>query len=171
MATIISRKLIHVVRERFALDWTGVHGVAHWARVRINGLDIARRNAARQDVIVLFSFLHDSCRENEGKDPDHGLRAAHFATALRGHVYEIDDAGFVLLRKACATHSDGLLEEDVTVQTCWDADRLDLWRVGIEPHPPRLATEAARAAPVFDEARRRSLAWCDWRAAGFHFCR
>jgi uncharacterized protein len=31
-----------------------------------------------------------------------------------------------------------------TLQACWDADRLDVGRVGIAPKPHRLCTEAAR---------------------------
>ncbi len=33
---------------------------------------------------------------------------------------------------------------DPTLLTCWDADRLDLRRVGITPKRKRLATDAAR---------------------------
>jgi hypothetical protein len=33
---------------------------------------------------------------------------------------------------------------DVTIQTCWDADRLDLGRVGIRPDPARMGTEAGK---------------------------
>ena len=161
MTTIISQKLILALRAHFALDWSGIHGVAHWARVRVNGLAIAHRNGARQDVIELFSFLHDSCRISDGRDPAHGLRAVTFAAYLRGRVYDIDNAGFTLLGEACATHSDGLWEADPTVQICWDADRLDLWRLGITPHLPLLATEAARDGFVFNEAKRRCLAWCN----------
>jgi hypothetical protein len=36
------------------------------------------------------------------------------------------------------------LDGDITVQTCWDADRLDLPRVGIQPLPQFLCTEAAK---------------------------
>ncbi|MFM7373822.1 MAG: hypothetical protein ACKO39_01545, partial [Chthoniobacterales bacterium] len=44
----------------------------------------------------------------------------------------------------CRTHTDGLTEADPTIQACWDADRLDLGRVGITPHASRLCTDAAR---------------------------
>jgi uncharacterized protein len=48
----------------------------------------------------------------------------------------------------------------VTVLTCWDADRLDLGRVGIRPAPRLLCTSAAR-----DPA---TIAWAFERgAAGF----
>jgi uncharacterized protein len=39
----------------------------------------------------------------------------------------------------------GHLEGDATLQACWDADRLDLGRVGITPSPRRLCTDAARS--------------------------
>ena len=53
--------------------------------------------------------------------------------------------------------TDGGTEADVTVQTCWDADRLDLGRVGIRPHPRYLCTPAARSAEVIEWAHARSL--------------
>jgi uncharacterized protein len=55
----------------------------------------------------------------------------------------------------------GQTEGDVTVQTCWDADRLDLGRVGMMPEPKRLCTAAAKAAEM--------LRWADGRAT-FEFC-
>ena len=157
--SMITKELIAAVRARFRLDWQGIHGAPHWSRVRLNGLAIAAKNGARPEVIELFAFLHDSCREDDGHDAHHGRRAVDFARKLRGKVYDIDNAGFDLLAFACATHSDGHREGDPTVQACWDADRLDLWRVWTDTDPRRLATQAARAAPIFNEARRRSLAW------------
>jgi hypothetical protein len=38
----------------------------------------------------------------------------------------------------------GGVDTDPTVQTCWDADRLDLGRVGIKPHPDFLSPFAAK---------------------------
>ena len=92
MPSILNRTLVTAVRECFALDWHGIHGVPHWARVRVNGLAIAAHTGARTDVIELFSFLHDSCRANDGHDPAHGLRAVDFAAELRGNVFDIDAA-------------------------------------------------------------------------------
>jgi uncharacterized protein len=54
-------------------------------------------------------------------------------------------------------YSDGLTEADVTVQTCWDSDRLDLGRVGIVPRPERLCTVQARDPVLFERAYRRSV--------------
>ena len=54
-------------------------------------------------------------------------------------------------------HTKGLLEANITVQTCWDADRLDLGRVGIVPDPARLCTAAAREPTMREWAYERSL--------------
>lgn len=46
-------------------------------------------------------------------------------------------------------HSGGDVSTDPTIQSCWDADRLDLGRVGIIPLPRFLSNEAAK---LIDEA-------------------
>ena len=150
------RELLRVVRGRFALQGTGIHGVPHWLRVRDNGLRLAEVTGARRDVVELFALLHDSRRLNDVHDPLHGERAAGFAQELSGTHFELDADGLGLLLAACRGHSDGLLEGDVTVLTCWDADRLDLGRVGVRPHPTRLCTPAAREPGVLEWAWRRS---------------
>jgi uncharacterized protein len=64
-----------------------------------------------------------------------------------------------LLMEACRGHSDGQLVADVTVMTCWDADRLDLGRVGIRPDPKRLCSDIARSEGVICAAYDRSIGW------------
>ncbi len=154
---IITRELIEVLEQGFALHWEGIHGVKHWGRVRANGIRLARITGANTRVVELFSVLHDSRRLNDGYDPEHGLRGAENAARLQGRFYEIEDAELELLCQACRSHSDGHTEADITVQTCWDADRLDLGRVGINPAPERLCTEAARDPKVLEWAYRRSV--------------
>ena len=61
-----------------------------------------------------------------------------------------------LLTEALIHHSEGYTEGDVTVRVCWDADRLDLGRVGIEPKLDRLCTETARNDDVLFWAKARS---------------
>ena len=69
----------------------------------------------------------------------------------------LNDKEAELLIEACEYHSDGLTEADITVQTCWDSDRLDLGRCGIYPAPDRLCTEAARNSEVIKSAYSRSI--------------
>jgi uncharacterized protein len=151
------RALLRLVRSQFQLDWYGIHGAPHWARVRLNGLRLARANGARPDVVELFAFLHDSRRFNEGSDRGHGERAADFAMQLNGEILQLDRAGLEMLAYAVRHHSDGLMEADLTVQTCWDSDRLDLGRVGITPRAEKLCTAEARDPALLDIAYRRSL--------------
>ena len=53
--------------------------------------------------------------------------------------------------------ADGFIEADITVQTCWDSDRLDLGRVGIKPMADKLCTKVAKKNEVIEAAHRRSI--------------
>jgi uncharacterized protein len=135
-----------------------MHGVLHWARVLENGLRLADEVGADVEVVTLFALFHDARRFSEHRDPGHGLRGAELAANLRGSLVHLDDHRFQLLHDACRLHTDGLIEGDPTMQVCWDADRLDLGRVGIRPDPHRLCTDAARG--MLQWAHRRALD--DW---------
>jgi uncharacterized protein len=149
--------ILHAVLEDYALPWGGDHGVAHWARVYENGLRLAEETEAIVDVVQLFAVLHDSRRISEGTDPDHGPRAAEFARILRGCLFDLTDHEFDLLHRAYAGHTHERTHPDVTIRTGWDADRLDLGRVGMTPHPKYLGTEAAK--------RPATIKWADGRAS------
>jgi uncharacterized protein len=154
---ILGRALIHIIRKQFALNWKGLHGAPHWARVRENGLRLAETTGANTEVIELFAFLHDSRRLNDDSDYEHGKRAAMFAQALASSSFELAPSDLEDLLTACRGHSDGLRQGNITVLTSWDADRLDLGRVGIKPHPNRLCTEAARDPAMIEWAYKRSV--------------
>ena len=100
--------------------------------------------AADREVVTLFALFHDSRRINEHRDDGHGLRGAELARSLRGSLVHLDDDRFELLFESCRLHTDGHTAGDPTLQVCWDADRLDLGRVGITPRPERLCTQTAR---------------------------
>ncbi len=149
--------IIHEILENYRLPIRGHHGVVHWARVLENGQRLASATGAKIDVVTLFALFHDSRRVNEDTDFGHGHRGAMYARSLRGTLIRLDDADFDLLFEACRLHTDGLTDGDITVQVCWDADRLDLGRVGITPEPDLLCTNAARdlLAWAHDRAIRR----------------
>jgi uncharacterized protein len=130
--------------DRHRRGSAGIHGVAHWARVLENARALAEETGANPDILELFALFHDSCRRTDGHDHGHGRRGAEFARTLRGTLFELPDAAFDLLSIACEFHTDGRTDGEVTVQTCWDADRLDLGRAGIEVRPKKLCTMAAR---------------------------
>lgn len=135
------------LRAAFKLDWNDTHhGVAHWTRVWINGRELAREYDINPMIPAWFAFLHDVQRHDEGLDTGHGARAASFAQALyrQGTLQGLSRREVDLLCEAIDGHSDGLTEAHRAVQICWDADRLDLGRVGIYPDPRRLCTPHGR---------------------------
>ena len=134
--------LIRLIRDQFQLDWRGIHGANHWARVLYHGKKIGHIREADLLVIELFGFLHDSCRLSEGRDPKHGERAAEFAYGVHGGLFKLAPRQFDRLCHALRHHSGGEVSIDATIQTCWDADRLDLGRVGIAPSPYYLSQVA-----------------------------
>lgn len=150
--------LVHIL-EHYSLPLAGCHGVGHWARVLENGMKLAETTGANTDVVSLFAIFHDSQRFNESSDPEHGPRAAAFADSLRGTLIWLPDATFELLLVACRDHTHERTHCDVTVQTCWDADRLDLGRVGVTPVPSRLCTNTAKSSQMLQWANARARNW------------
>lgn len=137
--------LVHRVLDQFALSPSGIHGATHWARVLANGTRLAALTGARVEVVQLFALFHDARRINEGSDPEHGRRGAVLARETLGTWFELGPADVDRLYDACAYHSEGRTDHpDVTVQTCWDADRLDLPRVGVSVDERYLCTLAAK---------------------------
>ena len=93
----------------------------------------------------------------ETTDFGHGQRGAEFAVQLRGDLFDLSDDDFNLLHTACAGHTDGGTDGDVTIQTCFDSDRLDLGQAGTYPDPSRLCTDSAKSPAM--------IKWADGRAS------
>lgn len=120
------------------------HGPSHWARVRANGMRIGERTEGCDLVVVdFFALFHDAMRENEFDDPRHGERGAKLALNL-GVQEILGVEQFVALWSACFDHDRGTTSEDPTIGVCWDADRLDLGRVGIQPSKRFFSTAAGK---------------------------
>ncbi len=150
--------ILHAILEEYVLPWDGDHGIAHWARVLENGLRLAEETGADIEVVQLFAILHDSQRINEGGDPEARTPCRRVRPGTPWGWYSTYlILQFRLLHRACAGHTHERTHPDITIQTCWDADRLDLGRVGITPHPSRLCTEAAK--------RPETIKWADGRAS------
>jgi uncharacterized protein len=159
--TRIVHKALAEVRPQFRLHYRhGVHGVPHWSRVWFHGRHLAESMDVDPAILAWFAYLHDSQRHNDHRDPRHGHRAADFATRLRRSrvITELDDPAFERLCEAMRLHSDGHTEGDPALRACWDADRPDLWRVGIEPDPALLCTAHARKPDVLGRANRMAEA-------------
>ena len=130
------------------------HGPDHWDRVSQHALATARSMGVNPLIPYLFGLVHDSQREDEGLDPEHGPRAAAWIAEHANDLFHfLPPQDRDLLALACELHSDGETEGPPQVQACWDADRLDLWRVGIEPDPRYLSCEYAKNPHVIADAR------------------
>jgi uncharacterized protein len=100
--------------------------------------------------------LHDSHRLNDGYDPLHGSRASVYVAKRNGVEFDLSEDQLFDLVTACRYHTSATFAAAVTVQACWDADRLDLSRVGVLPDPRYLNTEAAQ-----DMIEQASLRACE----------
>jgi uncharacterized protein len=121
--------------KRFTLGLHSLHGPDHWQRVERNAIVIAEHTPGVDVKLArLFAALHDTNRINESYDPEHGARAAAWTRELNGDgLFALDAARLELLCDAMIRHDKGQVSEDPTIGVCWDADRLDLPRVGIRP--------------------------------------
>lgn len=155
-ASRVPRALVDDILANFRLPHSSVHGPAHWARVRLNGMLIAAASGADPQVVELFAFLHDSQRYNDAADPEHGPRAADYARSKHGVLFKLEREQLQDLVVACHGHTHERLIHSTTVQACWDADRLDLFRVGILPDRHYLGTPAARDPALMRAAIARS---------------
>jgi uncharacterized protein len=159
-ATYDRAGLIALIKSEFKLDWGGIHGANHWARVLHHGKTIGELRQADLLVVELFGFLHDSCRLNDGRDPQHGQRAADFAHGIQGDFYQLTPKQLDTLCYAMQQHSGGEVSTNATIQTCWDSDRLDLGRVGIIPSPKFMSADGAEFIDyAFDLSLKQSFSY------------
>lgn len=121
-----------------------IHGMSHLERVERNGRKIAAcYPEANLNIIVAFAYLHDACRESDNHDPGHGPRAALLVDQIRHSILTtLSDEEIGELKTACRLHTSTHRTGNLNVDICFDADRLDLGRVGIMPDPEKMATQA-----------------------------
>ncbi|MBI1304021.1 MAG: hypothetical protein GC172_09570 [Phycisphaera sp.] len=170
---LVAASVSHVLGRRMH-PW-GLHGLAHWWRVRHNGLLVADAMGASARVVTLFAIFHDSHRNDDGADRQHGPRAAAWlARVRRGQdadccvvtsdtIRALDDGEFESLRVACELHTGTPRHDDPTVAACFVADRLDLSRVGFRPDPRRMPAPAGLLTDaVIDAAMERERVGLRW---------
>lgn len=154
----MQNQLLAAIIKQVAINPHGIHGLSHWARVYDNGLRLAAETGADRQVVELFAFFHDSRRLDDQADPEHGPRGALLAEQFhRDGLFRLADEPLQLLLTACRLHTAARTHEDVTVRTCFDADRLDLARIGKTVDPDYLCTEVAKEHATIVWASERSL--------------
>ncbi len=168
---IITIELLAKIKKQYRLQWLGTHGILHWWRVYENGIMLSKQKGVNKKVVQLFSIFHDSARKNENRDNNHGIRGAQLATNLREDI-PLNDDEFELLTIACSLHTNTLTHDNITIQACFDSDRLDLGRVNIYPDASRLCTVMAKKTDFIKSAYTRSinqniLPYCAFESGSF----
>ena len=126
--------------NRWPMGMGETHGVEHWDRVAMFGR-LLYQEVADMDVIMAFSYLHDSERKDNAEDIEHGIRASKLVDIIRySQLRDLSDEQIRKLKRACELHTVAHKTGDITIDICFDADRMDLLRVGIVPLPERMAT-------------------------------
>ena len=157
--------LLAAVRARASGLGSSLHGELHWQRVAHSGVELARLSGGDPLVAFCFGLVHDAMRENDGHDPGHGPRAAALMRELAGEgLLPLEAEALEALVLACALHADGRVTDDPIIGACWDADRLDLWRVGHVVDPELLSTAEARRPERIAGARALTRSGFEWEA-------
>ena len=134
-------KLRRFSASRWPIGMGETHGVKHWDRVAKFGR-LLYQDGADMNVIMAFAYLHDSERIDNEEDVNHGKRASKLIDAIRySQLKELSDEQIEKLKRACELHTIEHRTGDITIDICFDADRMDLLRVGIVPLPERMATK------------------------------
>ena len=135
------KRLRSFTAERWPESMGKTHGVNHWDRVARFG-EMLFQEGADMDVIQALAYLHDSQRNNDGEDYEHGPRASKFIDTIRvSQLSALNDEQIDKLKRACELHTIEDRTGDITIDICFDSDRMDLLRVGITPLPDRMATK------------------------------
>jgi uncharacterized protein len=143
-----------------------IHGPAHWSRVRRFGALLAEGEALPETArtcVEIFAWVHDLAREHDGGGNEHAIDGALYIDQVVPAVFgALLPDQMETIRSAIRYHSDGMTARQAseagllpsvawqpelllaTVGCCWDADRLDLPRVGIVPDARFMSTPSWR---------------------------
>jgi len=86
-------------------------------------------------------------RVNEQRDDGHGIRGGRYALKNKDLI-DLNEEQLNILYKACAGHTGGRTPLNDTITCCWEADRLDIRRVGIVPDLQWFNTDTARTMVI-----------------------
>ncbi|MEA5082074.1 MAG: HD domain-containing protein [Dysgonamonadaceae bacterium] len=131
---------INVSQSIFDKD-SPIHGYSHFLRVFRNIVLLGNHYKFERSSIELFAYYHDILRLNDGDDPQHGKRGAElFKNGIAPKYYNMQNDIVDKVCFACENHTTLLRSGDSLIDICFDADRLDLMRVGVKPDPKKMAT-------------------------------
>ena len=132
----------------------GCHGIAHWDRVAEYARIISIHEKFDGWLLRLFAYFHDCQRLDDGRDLEHGPRAADYLMQWTPEALNISEDKQRRLEFACRYHTCEIPTEDRLIRACWDCDRLDIGRVGIAVDTTFLFTDTAKRIAETGDARR-----------------
>ena len=132
-----------------------LHGISHLRRVSILSGRLASAVGEDVEAAVVMGFLHDCARTDDKAGDGHAHDSSVLARCLLGRFYPHLDADRIC--HAIARHADGEVTDDGLAACLWDADRLELKRIGREIDLDLLSTEVARRLARARAARRAVL--------------
>lgn len=122
------------------------YGFSHGQRVA-NNCNLLATPGANRVVMYLFAFLHDTFR-NEGESKiEYGVQSSEKLKGMRKVLLKnISDNEFDLLQETFRAHSAKMRTGNPTIDTCLDANRLDVIRRGADIYvdSQQMATERGK---------------------------
>ncbi len=140
-----------------------LHGPRHWVRVHRFGTLMADEyglDSEKRRCVEIFAWTHDLVREDDGPGNQHARDGAAYLDIVLPQVFGgLTAQQTAAIRAAIHYHSDGMAAEEAyyrgyldgtgwdeataiqVIGCCWDADRLDLMRLGRRPRPDLMSTE------------------------------
>lgn len=166
-------RLLGEARDGATLAQEPMHGELHWRGVAWAGLRVRElAPGISPGVMVAFGLLHDCRRETDDWDPEHGERAALVAARSRPLKRLLGAEGRELVAEACRLHERGMTRHEApAIGACWDADRVNLVRLGFRLDPRYFTILSREDGSLDDLAERTRLtyrnppAWVDLFAA------
>lgn len=146
------KNLLYFTRGTLCFD-SKFHGADHWLRVERNAMSLVICGLLDADILVCraFALIHDCKREEDGYDEEHGRRSGMMVRAIENMNlpwWGLNHRQTMELAFACEEHTVARNTPGhgytLTQQVCFDADRLDLGRVGLWPDPEYLFTHRAK---------------------------
>ena len=121
--------------EWFLKGPLGVHGVAHETRVLILTQLLCQmiKSDLSADDLAWASIFHDTQRQDDWIDADHGKRAAKFVRSSFPKTSFNPDLNVKNVTHLCewhATNDDEIPSLNEALKVFKDADALDRWRIG-----------------------------------------
>jgi uncharacterized protein len=136
------QRIVKLAKAQFILEDHSIHGFDHWEEVEQNGIMLANQPGVDLTIVRLFAYIHDCKRQDDYQDAEHGDRSADFVLELveKGELSFLSKEQINKLWSACKYHHKGVTDTDLTIGSCFDADRIELIRCGMIPRPNLMNT-------------------------------